>query len=372
MLGSCCGGMGWWGAGGDELQWHLELKPHTSGDFSIAVAQANVVLEDQSQVMSSPSATLVGVYDGHGGPEASRFVNSRLFSHLHKFASEHGAFSEEVMRKAFDVTEQEFVHLVRRSWVSRPQLASVGSCCLVGAIANGVLYVANLGDSRAVLGRRATNGRGVVAERLSSDHNVAVEEVRKELREQHPDDPHIVVYNRGIWRIKGIIQVSRSIGDVYLKRPELSREPLFQRYVCPVPLKRPVMSAEPSIRVRKLMSDDLFMIFASDGLWEQLTDDAVVEIVSRNPRSGIAKRLVRAALDETARKREIRYNDIIKIEKGTRRHFHDDITVIVIYLDQHRNNASRSKCNTFDYTNAPIDIFSLNSDCEAEDPGIVI
>lgn len=81
---------------------------------------------------------------------------------------------------------------------------------------------------------------------------------------------------------------------------------------------------------------------------------------------------MRAALDETARKREIRYNDIIKIEKGTRRHFHDDITVIVIYLDQHRNNASRSKCNTFDYTNAPIDIFSLNSDCEAEDPGIVI
>lgn len=87
MLGSCCGGMGWWGAGGDELQWHLELKPHTSGDFSIAVAQANVVLEDQSQVMSSPSATLVGVYDGHGGPEASRFVNSRLFSHLHSKCS---------------------------------------------------------------------------------------------------------------------------------------------------------------------------------------------------------------------------------------------------------------------------------------------
>ncbi|KAJ0982096.1 hypothetical protein J5N97_010351 [Dioscorea zingiberensis] len=361
--------MGWRG-GGDGLLWHLELKPHASGDFSIAVAQANEALEDQGQVMSSPSATLVGVYDGHGGPEASRFVNSRLFAYLHKFALQHGEFSAEVIRKAFDATEEEFVHLVRQSWVSRPQLASVGSCCLVGAIAGDVLYVANLGDSRAVLGRR--DGRAVVAERLSSDHNVAVEEVRKELRENHPDDSHIVVYNRGVWRIKGIIQVSRSIGDVYLKRPELSRDPLFQQFVCPVPLKRPVISAEPSIEVRKLMADDLFMIFASDGLWEQLTDDAAVEIVFKNPRLGIAKRLVRAALTEAARKREMRYNDIKKIEKGIRRHFHDDITVIVIYLDHHRSNASRFKFNTVDCTNAPIDVFSLNSDHKTKDPGIIM
>jgi len=54
------------------------------------------------------------------------------------------------------------------------------------------------------------NGNAVVAERLSSDHNVAVEEVRKELTELHPDDSHIVVYTRGVWRIKGIIQVRNS------------------------------------------------------------------------------------------------------------------------------------------------------------------
>jgi hypothetical protein len=44
---------------------------------------------------------------------------------------------------------------------------------------------------------------------------------------------------------------------------------------------------------------------------------------------GIAKRLVRTALHEAARKREMRYEDIQRIEKGVRRHFHDDITVIV-------------------------------------------
>lgn len=64
---------------GDELLWHTDLKPHVSGEFSIAVVQANSILEDQSQVLTSPSATYIGVYDGHGGPEASRFVNRNLF-----------------------------------------------------------------------------------------------------------------------------------------------------------------------------------------------------------------------------------------------------------------------------------------------------
>lgn len=115
-----------------------------------------------------------------------------------------------MIKKAFDATEEEFLHLVKRSWSARPQIASVGSCCLVGVIAKDVLYVANLGDSRAVLGRRVSENRKnmlVVAERLSVDHNVGVEEVRKEVEALHPDDSHIVVFSRGVWRIKGIIQV---------------------------------------------------------------------------------------------------------------------------------------------------------------------
>lgn len=369
---SCCGSLsrwfGWRGGGGagdgrrDGLLWHMELRPHSCGDFSIALAQANSSLEDQGQVLISPFGTYVGVFDGHGGPEASRFANTRLFSHLHKFASEQGGLSAEVLRKAFAATEEEFLHLVKHSWLSRPQIASVGSCCLVGAITDDMIYVANLGDSRAVLGRRADNGRPVVAERLSNDHNVAIEEVRKELTELHPDDSHIVVYTRGVWRIKGIIQVSRSIGDVYLKKPEFCRDPLFQQVVCPIPLKRPVMTAEPTIQVRRLRPNDMFLIFASDGLWEQLNDEDAVEIVFKNPRAGIAKRLVKAALSVAAKKREMRYEDITKIDRGTRRHFHDDITVIVIYLDHSYKDSPRSNGSMVGCTNAPVDIFSMNSD----------
>jgi pyruvate dehydrogenase phosphatase len=31
---------------------------------------------------SGPYGTFVGVYDGHGGPETSRYVNDHLFQHL--------------------------------------------------------------------------------------------------------------------------------------------------------------------------------------------------------------------------------------------------------------------------------------------------
>lgn len=66
------------------------------------------------------------------------------------------------------------------------------------------------------------------------------------------------------------------------------------------------------------------------------------------------------------------YKDIKKIEKGIRRHFHDDITVIVIYLDQHKRSFSsipKHKQGTVDCTAPPMDIFSYNSDEVVENSG---
>lgn len=76
---------------------------------------------------------------------------------------------------------------------------------------------------------------------------------------------------------------------------------------------------------------------------------------------GIAKRLIRAAIEVAAKKREMRYDDIKRIEKGVRRHFHDDITVVVIYLDYHQGWANGSGKFQDDITTAPLDIFTFNS-----------
>ncbi|KAF5941333.1 hypothetical protein HYC85_022500 [Camellia sinensis] len=194
------------GGGEDALLWCRDLEKHSYGEFSFAVVQANEVIEDHSQVETGRDATFVGVYDGHGGPEASRFIRDHLFLHLIRLAQQNGTISEDILKSAFSATEDGFLTLVRRSCGIKPLIAANGSCCLVGIIWKGTLYVANLGDSRAVIGYVGRSNK-IVSEQLTKDHNASMEEVRQELRSLHPDDSHIVVMKNGVWRIKGIIQV---------------------------------------------------------------------------------------------------------------------------------------------------------------------
>lgn len=118
--------------------------------------------------------------------------------------------SETNLKNAFAATENGFLSLVEVAFLEEPLVAAIGSCCLVGVIWNEKLYIANLGDSRAVKGYlRGSNE--IVAQQLTEDHNVSRKEIREELKSMHPDDSNIVYQNRGAWRIKGIIQVFSSI-----------------------------------------------------------------------------------------------------------------------------------------------------------------
>jgi pyruvate dehydrogenase phosphatase len=111
------------------------------------------------------------------------------------------------IRKAFRATDQGFITLVSRQWQLKPVLATVGSCCLVGIVHLKTLFIANLGDSRAVLGKVTPNGN-IAAEQLSREHNVREEDVRQELIAEHRVDPDIVVFKHYVWRVKGLTQVS--------------------------------------------------------------------------------------------------------------------------------------------------------------------
>lgn len=74
----------------DGLWWYKDSGQHVNGEFSMAVIQANNILEDYSQLESGPMSlsesaphgTFVGIYDGHAGPEASRFISDRLFENM--------------------------------------------------------------------------------------------------------------------------------------------------------------------------------------------------------------------------------------------------------------------------------------------------
>ncbi|CAN1278154.1 Probable protein phosphatase 2C 43 [Linum perenne] len=245
------GGLG--GGVVDALLWSRDLEKHSCGEFSFAVVQANEVIEDHSQVETGRDSVFVGVYDGHGGADASKFISDHLFKHFTRIGNERGTISEETLRNAFSATEDGFLTLVRRSYGIKPLMAAIGSCCLAGVICRGTLYVANLGDSRAVIGS-LSRSKKIVAEQLTNDHNASMEEVRRELKSLHPDDSHIVVMKHGAWRIKGIIQ-------------------------------------------------------------------------------GIARRLVEVALKKASRKSDLSYRELKQVAGGRRRSYHDDITVVVIFID---------------------------------------
>ncbi|KAJ0663058.1 putative protein-serine/threonine phosphatase [Helianthus annuus] len=318
--------------GKDGLLWYHDVGKHVYGEYSMAVVQANQVLEDQSQIESGPFGTFVGVYDGHGGPDVARYVCDHLFRHFQANITEnHGIVTPETIKRAFLETENGFTSLVAKMWNVRPSIATVGSCCLVGVVYHQTLFVANLGDSRVVLGRKI--GGSVTAIQLSKEHNANLDNIRRELRDLHPHDPQIVVMKHGVWRVKGIIQVSKSIGDAYMKHARYNKEPIAAKFRLPEPMVMPILSAVPSVISHPIQPGDSFLIFASDGLWEHLSNEEAVDIVHRNPRAGIAKRLVKAALQEAAKKREMRYSDLRKIDKHVRRHFHDDISVIVLFLN---------------------------------------
>lgn len=123
------------------------------------------------------------------------------------FAAENASMSMDVIRKAYEATEEGFLAVVTKQWPVKPLIAAVGSCCLVGVICEGMLYIANVGDSRAVLGRAMKATGEVIALQLSAEHNVSIESVRQEMHSLHPDDSHIVMLKHNVWRVKGLIQV---------------------------------------------------------------------------------------------------------------------------------------------------------------------
>jgi pyruvate dehydrogenase phosphatase len=79
--------------------------------------------------------------------------------------------------------------------------------------------------------------------------------------------------------------VTRAIGDVYLKHNEFNRDPLPARFKQEHPIVRPVLKAEPTVQAYQLGPDDRFVIFASDGLWDEIENDQAITIVKYNSRS---------------------------------------------------------------------------------------
>lgn len=163
------------------------------------------------------------------------------------------------------------------------QPALSGSCALLSFYdcKSKLLRIACTGDSRAVLGRRSESGKWT-ATALSEDQTGSNPREAARMRREHPGEDSVVRNGR----VLGGLEPSRAFGDaVYKWSREVAgklRENFFGRSPSPLLKSPPYVTAEPIITTTKIEpARGDFLVLATDGLWEMLTNDEVVGLVGQ-------------------------------------------------------------------------------------------
>ncbi|XP_076956651.1 putative protein phosphatase 2C 25 [Bidens hawaiensis] len=179
-----------------------------------------------------------GVFDGHGGSKAAEFVTENLKKNIQNEVESRGEKEiVEAVKQGYLNTDSEFLKQEKRG----------GACCVTAIITSGSLVVSNAGDCRAVV---SISG---AAEALTSDHRPS----RPDEKQRIESLGGYVDSNRGISRVLGTLAVSRGIGDRSLKQ---------------------WISAEPETKMFKIIPEFEFLIMASDGLWEKVSNQEAVDL----------------------------------------------------------------------------------------------
>lgn len=158
-----------------------------------------------------------------------------------------------------------------------------GSCALLSFYDtnSGLLRVACTGDSRAVLGRRGDSGKWV-ATPLSVDQTGGNPDEEARIRKLHPGEDNVIRNGR----ILGGLEPSRAFGDASYKWTREISEKLkrsfFGRTPSPNLRTPPYVTAEPVVTTTKIHPEKGdFVVMATDGLWEMLTNEEVIGLVGQ-------------------------------------------------------------------------------------------
>jgi len=281
------------------------------------------------------------VFDGHGGSG----VSGMLRDHVHRLYSK--ALSqrhlEETHKSALDEMQvddddgndnhndetdnkntipsiQSHVAAVRGalSRIERESLrhdhfeyqgsTAVAVIVHVGESGERTLVSANVGDSRAILcrGRKAID--------LTRDHKPSDEREKARIRSMGEDvqwDPYGEIY-----RVKDL-SLSRAIGDRFAK---------------------PVVSSEAEIDCLSVNDDeDEFFLLASDGLWDVMTSQEVVDFVHEMlecPTQSVKTKKGKIVLTPEFRRRKMaRFIAHEALERGSA----DNVCVILVWLQKGKN-----------------------------------
>lgn len=224
-----------------------DVRPDGRASFGFSLSRGRRAnMEDFHAAMftKSPRTSDVigcfGVFDGHGGPNAADFVRTNLFNNLMSNVSLRSN-TIKAIAEAYEITDAQY--LKQEASANREDGCTAVTAVLIGTR----LIVANVGDSRAVLCR---GGKAVA---LTVDHKPN----NKEERARIENAGGVVVW-AGTWRVGGVLAVSRAFGDRPLKK---------------------FITATPDVVEEHLTPDDEFLLMASDGLWDVVSNQEAVALV---------------------------------------------------------------------------------------------
>uniref|UniRef100_A0A0D9VSD4 protein-serine/threonine phosphatase n=1 Tax=Leersia perrieri TaxID=77586 RepID=A0A0D9VSD4_9ORYZ len=216
-----------------------------------------------------PGHHFFGVFDGHGCSHVATSCGQRMHEIVVDEAGAAAAAGsldgEEarwrgVMERSFARMDAEAVASSSRGSdrvgpaptcrceMQLPKCDHVGSTAVVAVLGPRHVVVANCGDSRAVLCR----GGGAIP--LSCDHKP---DRPDELERIHAAGGRVIFWDGA--RVFGMLAMSRAIGDSYLK---------------------PYVISDPEVRVMERKDgEDEFLILASDGLWDVVSNEVACNVV---------------------------------------------------------------------------------------------
>ena len=193
-------------------------------------------MEDKGKSIANlggdPNKILFCLFDGHNGGEVSNFLQNNFHIYMKQLLP----FTDYIkgILNLFKLLDEKIKEL------NVPYTGSTGTIVLIER-QNGkkILYCANVGDSRCVL----VNKKKIL--RMSYDDRV-----------EDPKENNRIIRQGGIilnGRINGQLMLSRSFGDWALKSLGTI--------------------VNPHISKIEINDDDLFLIIASDGVWDVFKDE---------------------------------------------------------------------------------------------------
>lgn len=257
--------------------------------------------QDDFFIIRMDDWSLYGVFDGHGpyGHDVSNYVQRELPNLICSNPNFH---------------ERPTLALSAAFSQVHRMLEAEGSgfdCSMSGCTASVILhrkkdnklYIAHVGDSRCVLGQR--HGNVVKAIDLTADHKPNSDAEKRriiaaggQVKRLEGDIPYRV-FLRG--RLYPGLAMSRAIGDTIGTQAGVICEPDVREY---------------ALNIER----DLFIVLCSDGVWEFLESQEVVDIIHSNGRAAVQHSA--DVLAEQSWSRWMLEGDVV-----------DDITAEIIYLD---------------------------------------